>query len=142
VCEDRTEETVGDVVDEVIGSTFRWLQKESPTPSATTHPSAIRGRGRRLWAEAASPILSSGLRRKGARPLDDRPLTDEAGAATAETVSIWVVAAEAEGAASGRRAASGREAEVGVGAVSERGLDSGATGLSVVDGGRGGSVCE
>ena len=85
-----------------------------------------------MWAEAASPILSSGLRRRGARPLDDRPLTcpasDEAGAATAETVSIWVAAAEAEGAASGRRAASGREAEVGVGAVSERGLDSGATG--------------
>ena len=51
-------------------------------------------------------MLSSGLRRKGVRPLDDRPLTcpaiDEAVAATAETVSIWVVAAEAEGAASGR----------------------------------------
>ena len=71
-------------------------------------------------------MLSSGLRRKGGRPLDDRPLTcpaiDEAVAATAETVSIWVVVAEAEGAASGRRA------EVGVGAVPERGLDSGETG--------------
>ena len=93
-----------------------------------------------MWAEAASPMLSSGLRRKGVRSLDDRPLTrsasDEAVAATAEAASIWVVAAEAEGAASGRRA------EVGVGVVPERGLDSGATGLSVVDGGRGGSVCE
>ena len=79
-----------------------------------------------MWVEAASPMLSSGLRRKGVRLLDDRPLTcpasDEAGAATAETVSIRVVAAEAEGAAFGRRA------EVGVGAVPERGLDSGATG--------------
>ena len=59
-----------------------------------------------MWAEAASPMLSSGLRRKGVRLLDDRPFTcpasDEVGAATAETVSIWVVAAEAEGAASGR----------------------------------------
>ena len=71
-------------------------------------------------------MLSSGLRRKGVRPFDDRPLTcpasDEAVAASAETVSIRVVAAEAEG------AASGRGAEVGAGAVPERGLDSGATG--------------
>ena len=76
-----------------------------------------------MWVEAASPMLSSGLRRKGVRLLDDRPLTcpasDEAVAASAET---RVVAAEAEGAASGRRA------ELGVGAAPERGLDSGATG--------------
>jgi len=56
-------------------------------------------------------MLSSGLRRKGVRPLDVRSLTcpasDEGGAATAETVSIWVVAAEAEGAAAGRGAGPG-----------------------------------
>ena len=54
-----------------------------------------------MWAEAASPILSSGLRRKGARPLDDRPLTcpasDEAGAAPADIVAQCRSVIDAEG---------------------------------------------
>ena len=73
-------------------------------------------------ADATSPFTIIVHLEEGA----DREVTlasiNEAVAASAETVSIRVVAAEAEG------AASGRGAEVGAGAVPERGLDSGATG--------------
>ncbi len=68
MCEARAREAVGDGVYEVIGLTLRWLQKESPM-SATTHPEAIRGGGRRLWVEAALADALLGLRWKGVRLL-------------------------------------------------------------------------